>query len=70
MKACTGYSAEMYCLTKQIECMKKIGAREDDIIYAIEHYDKKWWKDSSDEFKLVDCLNKINLEKKYGNNWR
>lgn len=65
-----GYSAEMYCLTKQIECLKKIGARENDILYAIEHYDKKWWKDSSDEFNLIDCLNKINLEKKYGDNWR
>ena len=44
-----GYSAEMFCLTKQIECMKKIGANQNDILYAIEFYDKKWWKDEEDE---------------------
>ena len=47
-----GYSAEMYCLTKQIMCLKKINAREADILYAIEHYDKKWWKDSKED-KIV-----------------
>ena len=40
---CTGYSAEMFCLTKQIECLKKIEARHEDILYAIEHYDMNWW---------------------------
>ena len=47
-----GYSAEMYCLTKQIMCLKKINARESDILCAIEFYDKKWWKDKSDNKKL------------------
>ena len=50
----SGYSAEMFCLTKQIECLKRIDANKDDILYAIEYYDKKWWKDSEDvkKFKL------------------
>lgn len=65
-----GYSAEMYCLTKQVMCLKKIEAREEDILYAIEHYDKQWWKDTNDEFNLVDCLKKIKLEKTYENNRR
>ena len=47
-----GYSAEMYCLTKQVECLKKIEAEKNDILYAIEFYDKKWWKDSDDDKKL------------------
>lgn len=49
-----GYSAEMFCLTKQIECLKRIDANKDDILLAIEHYDKKWWKDDEDanNFKL------------------
>lgn len=65
-----GYSAEMFCLTKQIECLKKIEAREEDILYAIDHYDKEWWTDTSNEFNLVDVLKKIKLEKTYENNRR
>lgn len=65
-----GYSAEMYCLTKQIECLKKIEALEEDILYAIEQYDKKWWTDTTEEFDLINCLKKIKMEKDYGNNRR
>lgn len=63
-----GYHAEMFCLTKQIECLKKIGAREEDILYAIDCYDKKWWVNTSSEFDLVSVLKKIKGEKQYGNN--
>ena len=52
MKACTGYSAEMYSLTKQIECMKRIGACEEDIDWAISCYDKKWWEAYTSEVKI------------------
>ena len=48
MKACTGYSAEMYCLTKQIECMKRIGASQEDLDWAINCYDQKWWEESNE----------------------
>ena len=52
MKASTGYSAEMYCLTKQIECMKRIGASEEDIDWAISCYDQKWWEGYTSEVKI------------------
>ena len=44
---CYGYSAEMYCLTREIECMKNVGAQEYEIQKYIEFYDIKWWIDES-----------------------
>ena len=64
----SGHDAEMFCLTKQIDCLKKIEARHEDILYAIDHYDKEWWVDTSSEFDLVNVLKKIKGEKQYGNN--
>ena len=49
---CHGYSAEMYCLTRQIECLKKLGAPKDVIQHYISYYDYKWW-DSSNEIKFT-----------------
>ena len=52
MKACTGYSAEMYCLTRQIECMKKLNAHDLYIRHFIDYYDINWWEESN-EVKLT-----------------
>ena len=50
---CSGYSAEMYCLTREIECMKAVGADEELIQYYIQFYDIKWWKEpEKNELKL------------------
>ncbi|MDE5539527.1 MAG: hypothetical protein K2J20_03470 [Bacilli bacterium] len=38
-----GHDAEMYCLTKQIETLKKIGAPVDIIEYAESLYDNNWY---------------------------
>ena len=51
---CSGYSAEMYCLTRQVECLKKIGAHEKLIQRYIYYYDVEWWKDVN----KVGCLKK------------
>ena len=53
-KEYSGRNAEMYCLTIQIECLKKIGASKKDIDWAISFYDKEWWKDTSEEFQLIN----------------
>ena len=45
---CHGYSAEMYCLTRQIECLKNIGAPVDLIQSYIEYYDINGWDESND----------------------
>ena len=50
-EAYSGYSAEMYCLTRQIECMKKLNAHDLYIRYFIEYYDINWWEESN-EVKL------------------
>lgn len=63
-----GYHAEMYCLTQQIECLKKVGAREEDILYAISCYDKTWWVDEKEEVNLINLLRKIKGVKSYGDN--
>ena len=39
---CSGYSAEMYCLTRQIECMKKLNAHDLYIRHFIDYYDISW----------------------------
>lgn len=41
--AASGYSAEMYCLTRQIESLKKLGAPWDLIQNYIDYYDYDWW---------------------------
>ena len=43
-EACSGYSAEMYCLTREIECMKNVGASDELIQKYISFYDKRWWE--------------------------
>ncbi len=50
-KECSGYHAEMYCLTRQIECMKKLETPALYIQHYIEYYDINWW-DESNEIKL------------------
>ena len=62
MKACSGYSAEMYCLTKQIECMKLIGACEEDLDWAISCYDKRWWEEYKTQ-TYVAPVRKIKVRK-------
>jgi hypothetical protein len=62
MKACSGYSAEMYCLTKQIECMKLIGASEEDLAWAISCYDKRWWEEYKTQ-TYVAPVRKIKVRK-------
>lgn len=49
---CSGYSAEMYCLTRQIECMKKLNAHDLYIRHFIDYYDINWWEESN-EVKLT-----------------
>ena len=50
----SGYVAEMYCLTKQIECMKRIGAPRHEILHAINCYGKEWWvHDKSEVSKKI-----------------
>ena len=56
---CHGYSAEMYCLTKEIECLKKIGAPDDVIQYYTSCYDTKWWEKPNE----VKYSKKYNKEK-------
>lgn len=51
----SGYHAEMYCLTKQIQCMRRIGASKEDIDWAIECYDRRWWEE--DYKKEKRCKN-------------
>lgn len=41
----SGYEAEMYCLTKQIESMRRLGACKKDIEWAVSCYDKRWWEE-------------------------
>lgn len=43
----SGYSAEMYCLTREIECMKKIDAPDVLIQHYIGYYDIKWWEEDN-----------------------
>ena len=43
IEAYQGYEAEMYCLTKQIECLKKLEAPNYLIEYAISFYGQNWW---------------------------
>lgn len=47
-KESSGYHAEMYCLTKQIECMKKLRTLDLHIRHFIEYYDKNWWDESNE----------------------
>lgn len=47
---CSGYNAEMYCLTREIECMKNVGADEELIQKYISFYGTEWWKE--DNLKL------------------
>ena len=42
----------MYCLTRQIECMKKLNAHDLYIRQFIDYYDINWW-DESNEIKLT-----------------
>lgn len=42
---CSGYNAEMYCLTREIECMKNVGADENLIQKYISFYGTEWWKE-------------------------
>lgn len=44
IKEYAGHIAEMYCLTKQIETLKKIGAPREIIEYATTLYDSKWYE--------------------------
>ena len=44
VEAYQGYEAEMYCLTKQIETLKKLGAPRETIEYATSLYDSKWYE--------------------------
>ena len=46
IEAYCGYEAEMYCLTKQIECLKQIQAPKYLLEYAISFYGKNWWDES------------------------
>lgn len=41
--AYSGYEAEMYCLTKQIECLRQIQSPKYLLEYAISFYGKNWW---------------------------
>jgi hypothetical protein len=43
IQAYSGYIAEMYCLTQQIECLKQIQSPKYLLEYAISFYDKNWW---------------------------
>ena len=43
--AAGGYSGEMYCLTRQIECLKSLGAPWDLILNYIDYYDYDWWSE-------------------------
>ena len=44
IKEYAGHIAEMYCLTKQIETLKKIGSPREIIEYATTLYDSKWYE--------------------------
>lgn len=50
-----GYEAEMYCLTKQIECLKQIQAPKLILEYACSFYGKNWW----DKSKVKNIKRKI-----------
>lgn len=43
----SGYSAEMYCLTREIECLKKLDAPEAIKQHYIGYYDIKWWEEDN-----------------------
>lgn len=43
--AAGGYSGEMYCLTRQIESLKRLGAPWDLILNYIDYYDYDWWSE-------------------------
>mgnify|MGYP003318242382 CR=1 FL=1 len=43
--AAGGYSGEMYCLTRQIECLKRLGAPWDLILNYIDYYEYDWWSE-------------------------
>lgn len=43
-----GYDAEMYCLERQIECLKTLGAPNDMIEAYNSFYGTKWWDKTND----------------------
>ncbi len=43
---CCGYNAEMYCLTREIESMKAVGASEKLIQKYISFYGTDWWNEN------------------------
>lgn len=45
---CHGYDAEMYCLERQIECLKTLGAPNEMIEIYKGFYDTKWWEDPNE----------------------
>lgn len=49
---CHGYDAEMYCLERQIECLKTLGAPDEMIELYSGLYDAKWW-DEPNEIKYT-----------------
>ena len=46
-KGCCGYSPEMYCLTKQVDCLRKVGADDELLNKYIYYYDVEWWKEAN-----------------------
>lgn len=45
---CHGYNAEMYCLERQIECLKTLGAPNEMIEMYKGFYDTNWWEEPNE----------------------
>ena len=54
-EAASGYSAEMYCLTRQIECLKRISDDKKLLDIYLKYFDYDWWSNP----------NKLSRIKKY-----
>ena len=52
-KECSGYEAEMYCLTREITCLRNIGAPDELIQGYVSYYGFKWWEDDPRANKLL-----------------